>query len=292
MEKNNTYWYIILVITFLVWGTQHPPIKILSNEISPVLFNVLRYSIAVLALLPFILKSKVKIEKKDYAKIILLGFIGIFLYGMLNVAGVSMSTSTNNSILLNSWPLFIVLVAPAFLKEKVTKKAILGAILGFIGVVAIITNGNGIVEITSSKLFLGDILILLSAFCIAVYSIFSKKYIQKYGGLEVTFYTIAVGAILYLIFSLVTHDIFDITTVSLDSFLLMLWIAIPTTAVTYVIYFKSIDKIGLLKTSVFFFLIPVSGILTSHIFLNEELTVFTVVGTALILIGVYAVQRK
>jgi len=292
MEKSNKYWYAILILAFVVWGTQHPPLKVLSADISPSLLSFVRFFIAGLVLLPFVFRNRVKVEKKDLAIISFLGFIGIFLYGILGITGVNLSTATNNAILVNSWPLIALLLAPLVIKEKVTVKQALGVLIGFIGVVLIINNGIALGNLIESEFFSGNVLILLTAACIAVYSTFNKKYIQKYGGLEVTFYAVVAGTMFLLASSLVSGDIFAINQISFNSFLLLLWVAVPTTALTWVIWFKSIDRIGLVKTSSFFLLIPVSGIATSALFLNEEITIFTIIGTLLILLGIYIVQKK
>lgn len=293
MQKDNlSIWYIILFATFIMWGTQHPPIKILSGEMSPVMFNLLRYFIAGLVLLPFVLKNRLKIAKNDLAKIFFLGFIGIFLFGVLNLLGVKLSTASNNAILLNSWPLLVVLIAPFLLKEKTTNKAAIGTIIGFIGIFLVTTNGTNISNLIKSEFFKGNLLIILSGLCIAVYSVFNKKYIGKYGGLNVTFYAIVSGSIVLLIFSLLSGEIFTMPKINTNSLLLLLWVAIPTTALTWVIWFRSIGRIGVVKTSSFFLLIPVSGVLSSALFLGEEITIYTAIGTLLILFGIFLAQRK
>lgn len=292
MQKGNIFWYTILITTFIIWGTQHPPLKILSDKIDPFLFNFLRYSIAGLALAPFILKNKISVEKRDLTKILFLGFVGISLFGVLNFVGVKLSTATNNAVLLNSWPLLAVFIAPLLIEEKITKKAVAATLIGFAGVILVTTQGVGIGNLLKSEFFVGNILILLSGLCLAFYSIFSKKYIKKYGSLNTTFYAILAASIILLFLSILRQNLFSITQISLNSLLLVLWVALPTTALTYVVWFKSIDKIGLVKTNSFFFLIPISGILTSAIFLNEKITYFTVLGTLLILTGIYTLQRN
>lgn len=293
MQKGNLLkWYMFLLATFIIWGTQHPPIKFLSGKISPFFFNFLRYSIATLVLLPFVLKNRFKIARNDLIKIFLLGFVGIFLYGVLDLIGVKLSTASNNAILLNSWPLFIVLIAPLLLNEKVAKKAVIGTLIGFIGIVLVVTQGAGISDLLNSEFFKGNLLIVFSGLCMAVYSMFGKKYIEKYGGLNVTFYAFASGSIMLFLFSLLSGEIFVPIRIDADSLLLLLWVAIPTTALTWVIWFKSIDLMGVIKTSSFFFLIPISGILSSALFLDEKITAYTGLGTLLIFSGIFLVQRK
>ncbi|MCK5332912.1 MAG: EamA family transporter, partial [Candidatus Aenigmarchaeota archaeon] len=203
-----------------------------------------------------------------------------------------LSTATNNAILLNSWPLLVVFIAPILIREKVTKKAVFGTFIGLLGVVAVVTNGASMGDVVKTEYFMGNLLILLSGVCLAFYSMLGKKYVKKYGGLNVTFAAILVGTMMLFVLSLLSGDIFSLGKISLSSFLLLLWIAVPTTALTYVVWFKSIDRIGLVKTSSFFFIIPISGVVSSSVFLGELITKYTLIGIALILLGVYVVQKK
>ncbi|MCK4714147.1 MAG: DMT family transporter [Candidatus Aenigmarchaeota archaeon] len=290
--NKNMKWYLLLILNFIVWGTQHPPIKILSNEISPFLFNFLRFGIACLVLLPFVIKQRILPEKKDLLRISLLGIIGISLYGLLVVIGISLSTATNSSILINSSPLLIAFLAPLLIGEKTNIKKVMGIVLGFIGAVLVISRGPDVLGVMSSEYFFGNILLFSSAFFVAVYSIYNKRFIQKYGGLGTTFYAVLAGTLLLFIMSVVSGDLFQISEVTQNSFLMMSYVAIITTALTWVIWFKSINRIGILNTSSFFFLIPVSGILSSYLILGELLTPFILIGIVLILIGVYIVQKN
>lgn len=291
MEKKSINWYLILFLTMVVWGTQHPTLKILSGKINSGLFNTLRFFIAGLAMLPFVLKNKIKIEKQDLIKIFLLGFAGIFLFGMLNMVGIKLSTSINSAILVNSYPLMVVILAPLFVKEKVSKKMFVGAFIGFAGVIIVLGNGFEISSFLKSKFFIGNLLILLSALCVAIYSIFAKKYIKKYGGLEITFWTVLSGFILLFIYSLISGDFLEITNISFNTFLLILHVAIFTTALTWIVRFKSINKIGLIQTSAFMFLVPIFGILASNLILGEQITIFALVGTLFVLGGIYLAQK-
>lgn len=150
MDKQKINWYIILILTMVAWGTQHPTLKILSGKINPGLFNTLRFFIAGLVMLPFVLKNKIKIEKKDLIKIFLLGLAGIFLFGMLNMIGIKLSTAINNSILVNSYPLIVVAFAPLLIKEKVSKKMFAGVVVGFAGVIIVLSNGIAISSLLKS----------------------------------------------------------------------------------------------------------------------------------------------
>ena len=80
-------WYLLIIVTFLIWGTQHPFLKMLSDALSPFIINVLRFSITLIVLTPLVVAQKTIPSKKDFFKIAGLGVIGIACYGFFVIAG-------------------------------------------------------------------------------------------------------------------------------------------------------------------------------------------------------------
>lgn len=287
MKKGDGDRYLLLAATFVIWGTQHPALKLLSVELNPILLNLLRFSIAAAALIPFAPKRAQELRRKDIKTLFLLGFAGPFLFGLLNLIGVGMSTATNSAVLVNTWPLIVAVLAPFLIKERTTRRSSMGVLMGTAGAFMIATNGAGMPGARA-----GDLLLLLSALCIALYSIYAKEQIQKYGGLEVTLVAFASASVLLFAAALATGALAALGTMTFRQLLLILWVAVPTTALTWVIWFRSIARIGLVETSSFFLLIPLSGMLSASLFLGERITAFTLAGTALVLSGIYIAQKK
>jgi drug/metabolite transporter (DMT)-like permease len=288
---NHIFWYIALFFTSALWGTLHPTLKFLSGQVPPELLNFLRYSVAMLVLLPLVAREKIVPQKKDLAAIFVLGFIGVFAYGILNTMGVNLSTATNNSVLVNSWPLMIVIIAPFVTKERVSWQSLLGMAIGCLGLLVVATNGFNFLLLFSSKYVLGNAIILSSSFCLALFSLFNKKYIEKYSGLAAIFYSLVAGAFCLFCSVLLVGQFGSVSALTPRTIGLILWLAIPTTALPWLVRFSAIKQIGLVKTSAFSLLIPIFGVLASSFFLHEPLTIFTLMGTFLVTIGIVLVQN-
>lgn len=285
-------WNVLIIIVFIVWGTMHPPLKILSDELPPLLMNFLRFSLALLVLTPFVLLQKKVPVKNDLFKIAVLGVIGIALYGFLVVAGLHRSTAINSSILLNSHPIIAAVVAPFLFKEKLHGRGVFGIILGFFGVILVVTNGLYLKGILDERYLQGNLLLFLSTVCLAVYAICSKFFVPRYGSLVTTFYAVLAGTTVLLISSLTSGDLAQISLLSHKHILLIVYLAIFTTAIPWVIWFKAIERIGVIRAETLFFLIPISGVVSSAVFLGERLTGVAILGVALILSGTYMVQKR
>jgi len=290
--KGKTSWYLIMIVVFLIWGTNYPALKIISAQVPPFLFVFLKYLIAVLIIGPLALKNRAKIEQQDWLPIIGLAFIGMVFTGAVNIVAIGLSTATHNAIIVNSAPLFVILLAPILLGEKVSRAALGGTALGFLGIIAVITNGQDLGSLLASSYFIGDILMLAVALAIAINAMYSERFINKYGGIQLLFHVILAALVMSFIGSLATGEFSAIPTFTTETFLLLAWIAIVTGAIGRVVWYDSIKKIGLVETSAFFLIIPVSGIVWSHIFLNDPLTIFTIIGAACVILGVYIVQTR
>jgi len=293
MKNNKIIWYIVLTLTYIFWGTQAPALKALSREVPLSLMTFLRFFMACLAILPFFLavKNRKPIEKSDLKTMAFLGFLGVALYGMINITGIKLSTAVNQAIILHTWPLVATVLAPFLINEKVGRWVYAGLTLGFIGLVVVVSEGN-LDSLIDSKYLLGNILIFLSGVTLALYSLFNKKYNHKYGGITMTFYSFLIGSFFLLLFMLISGDAKEITHISLKNWLLLFWAGVPTLALTWLIWFRAMREIGLVKANSFFLLIVPSGIFFSSLFLKETVTPLKLAGAALVLSGLYIVQTK
>lgn len=285
-------WYLLIILTFLIWGTQHPFLKILSNALPSLVINVLRFSITLLVLLPFVVAQKTVPAKKDFFKIAGLGVIGIACYGFFVIAGLQRSTSINCSILINTHPLIAAVLAPFLLKEKLSIRGWLGISIGFIGMVLVLSQGFHVSNIFEPRYLQGNLLLFLSGICLALYALGSKFFVPQYGSLVTTFYAVLGGTAVLFVGAGATGQLSLLTSVPLRYILIVLYVAIVTTAFTWVIWFKAIQKLGICKAEPLFFLLPVSGVVSANILLGERITRYSILGAILILVGIYLVQKR
>lgn len=285
-------WYILIILTFLIWGTQHPCLKLLSDELPPLLINLVRFSMILLVLLPFVAAQKIVSTKRDVLKMAALGLLGIALYGFLVVSGLRRSTSINGSILLNTHPLIAAIVAPYLVKETFHLRGVFGIITGFAGMMLVILQGFQFQSVVDIRYLGGNLLLFLAAICLALYAVCSKFLVPRYGSLVTTFYAVLAGTVVLLAGAGVSGEIFQIGALSRKHLLLLVYVAVMTTALTWVVWFKAIQKLGVFKAEPLFFLLPVSGMLSARIFLGEQLSGISVVGIIFILTGIYMVQKE
>ncbi len=289
---NTKAWYLLLITVFILWGSQHPCFKILSHDVPPLSLNALRFMLASLVLFPFVLHKQRIPQKKELCEIAVSGIIGIAMYGILVISGINRSTAVNSSVLLNSHPVITAVLAPLLIQEKLSLKKASGIGLGFLGILVVVSGELNAKNMLANQYLTGNLLILASAFCLTLYVIFSKKYIAKYGGVITVFYAMLSGTTLLIFSVFIKGEIALIFQLSLKTFLLIGYVAVVTTALAWVVWFEAINRIGVIKSGAFFFLIPVSGIAFSAVILGEKITSSAIIGTGSILAGIYLVQKE
>ena len=130
-----------LFVTFL-WSTSFILIKWGLSEIPPIIFAGLRYSIAFLFFLPFVLGKKKyfyeikKIKRIQWQKLILLGFVFYTFTQGAQFLGLSLLPSVTVSLMLNFTPIIVAIMGIFWLNEKPTPLQWIGSILFIIGILA------------------------------------------------------------------------------------------------------------------------------------------------------------
>ena len=285
-------WYLLIIVTFLIWGTQHPFLKILSDALPPLVINVLRFSITLLVLVPFVVAQKIVPAKKDLLKIAVLGAIGIACYGFLVIAGLQRSTSINCSILINTHPLIAATLAPFLFKETLSFRGGLGILTGFAGMAIVLSQGSHVTSLFEARYLQGNLLLFLSGICLALYALGSKFFVPQYGSLVTTFYAVLGGTVVLVVGAGASGQLSLLGSIPLRYLSIIVYVAVVTTALTWVIWFKAIQKLGICKAEPLFFLLPVSGVVSANILLGERITGYSILGAGLIVFGIYLVRKR
>ncbi len=287
---------LAILLTVLIWGSSFAVVKIGLQEIEPLMLTLLRALFASIFLMSIILlrreqKVFLKAVKTDWKYFLVLGLIGITLFGLLQNVGIKYTSSALAGILQNTNPLFILVLSGIFLKEIITKNKILGLVTGFLGVCFIVFVGTDIKELFSSETFLGNVLIIASALSWAIYSILNKRVFKKYSPLHLTSIAYIFGTILLIPAVLIFSSVADLSELSLKSWLIILYLGITCSAIAFFSWNYALSKMDASKASAFLYLIPVIAIFIGWAFMGEEVSTYALLGSGLVLGGVYLTEK-
>jgi len=283
----------ILVIIMFFWALIHPLSKMVVADVSSALLAFLRLLLGALALFVVLWfrKEEFRVKKEDVLPLFMLGVVGTALASLFMFIGIDLSNATNASILVNINPIFVALLAPLLIHEKLERKQVLGILISFVGMYLVVTNGVALTEIIKTEYFTGNIALIGAAACITAYTIYGKKYIEKYGGLIATFYTLLAGSIFLLVYTFATGDIYNVLNISLNEWLVIGFIGVIITGFVWSIWYGSIKIIGATRASSFKLLIPVFATAAAILMLGESPSVFVISGGLIVVAGLALTQK-
>ncbi|HDJ2892904.1 TPA: DMT family transporter [Staphylococcus aureus] len=281
MNKLRDTTFLSYLFTIILWGSAFPMIKIALNDFSAESLSASRLILATIILLPFVIIKKLPTpELRDIPIIFILGFCGFVIYHTALNFGETLVSAGISGILVSTTPIFSSALAYIFLKEHFSKWNWLSSLVAFIGISIISISKDDYTTIN----VLGVFIILLASFSESLYFTFQKKYIEKYGFIAFTLYTIMASSPFMLIF--IPEIINDIHGATFTSIVSVLYLAIFPTIIPYVLLAYIVKSVGVSDATMSLYLTPIVSLLLSYLLLDELPTTLAIIGGLITLLGV------
>ncbi|EOB8498363.1 DMT family transporter [Staphylococcus aureus] len=281
MNKLRDTTFLSYLFTIILWGSAFPMIKIALNDFSAESLSAFRLILATIILLPFVIIKKLPTpELRDIPVIFILGFCGFVIYHTALNFGETLISAGISGILVSTTPIFSSALAYIFFKEHFSKWNWLSSLVAFIGISIISISKDDYTTIN----VLGVFIILLASFSESLYFTFQKKYIEKYGFIAFTLYTIMASSPFMLIF--IPEIINDIHGATFTSIVSVLYLAIFPTIIPYVLLAYIVKSVGVSDATMSLYLTPIVSLLLSYLLLDELPTTLAIIGGIITLLGV------
>jgi len=298
MSDSSSKYYGMMLVTAFFWGGSWVSADILVELAPPMIIGFFRFFVGLIFFAILLRAWHVNLRnlfrRENLGILFVVGFSGVFGYGVFFLIGMQYTTSAQGSIIAGLNPATISIFAHIIHKERLAKKwQYLGFILSFIGVTFVI-GVQALLEFNPSHL-VGNLLILLAMITWGLYSSIGKEAMQTLSPAEVTAGGVFFGTALFGVASLTQ---LGPTSFLLDSvfWLNILFMGALVTFVGFLFFFMSIKSLGATRASVFINLVPVFGTLLSVIILNETIYPTFIVGLVLIVSGItlinFPVRKK
>ena len=277
-----------MLLAVLCWAINFSFIKIALREFSPLGFNGIRLFFAsfILIIALFVSKEGFSLARSDILKIFFLGIIGNTAFQLLFIHGLNWTTASKTSVIMAMTPVFVAVLSTLLKQERIHWAGWLGIVISFIGFYFVITKQVGTLHFSWEELR-GDLMILTGNFFWAIYTVFSKPFLEKISPLKWTSITLAVGSVFYLPFA--ASDIVRIqwSEVSFQAWAALIYSALFAIAICYVIWYASVKRVGNSKTAIYGYLSPIFTIIFAYLLISERITLLQIGGALIIFGGVY-----
>ena len=286
--KNKLPYHILAIGIIAIWGVTFINTKFLIiNGLNPQEIFLLRFIIAYLGIWTFSPRKLFSDNWRDELTMVLLGISGGSLYFWAENTAIQYSLVNNVAFIVCNAPLLTLFLGMAFSKEiKATKPIVGGSFISLFGVALVIFNGSFILKLNP----IGDFLALVAAGAWAVYSLLMRNMTSRY---NVTFLTRKV--FFYGILTILPAFLINPWQFPLEDFskpviwMNLVFLGVIAALICFVLWSIVIRELGALTSANYIYLSPVSTMIASAIFLKEPVTWISVVGSFLILLGLFIV---
>ncbi|OBZ11905.1 transporter [Bacillus sp. FJAT-27264] len=291
-KHSHTAAYLAAMLYAVIIGFSFLFVKITVTMASPLDVLAHRFTIGWMAVaLPFLFGwARLRMNWHDMLGLLLLGLLSPVMFFAFQGFGLMGASSSEAGIIMATVPLFTAPIAAFFLKEVTNLVQKLSILLSVSGVVLIFLM-KGEAGLTMDNIA-GLGLLLLSALSMAGYNVLARPLARKYSPLEISFVTLTMGCILFVVAALLKHGSAAtltelVTPFSNPKYLLsLLYLGILSTVFSNILSTFALSRLEASKVSVFNNLSTLISILAGALILHEALTFSHIIGTAMIIVGV------
>ena len=266
-------------IAATLFGASVVAVRIAVRDIPPLTLALLRFgqgALVLLAALALFRRDRLRVDPRDLPYLGVLGAIFFAVFPTTFNMGMRYEAASRGALLLATMPLWTLVIARLVSGEQLTFRQILGVFVSVGGVAIVIvqrhTAGTGSVDIVR-----GDLLLMITALCGAIYNVSAKRMLSKYGGLTVTFYAMLIGSLL-LTPALVIERSPSFAALSGSTIWIVVFLGILGGALAFSLWTSALRRLSPTQVAVYINLNPIAATLLAATVLHEHLSALFVVG--------------
>lgn len=284
--------YVLLTGVSFIWGLNSVFGKAMVAYLPPFAITAGRFSIAaVILIIWLVLKGRPLPPSNTRLPLFILGLAGVFAFNSMLYTGLQYTTAINGALINSFTPIVTIFSAALVLREKVSWRQVAGALLSLLGVAVIVCSGS-VQIVTSISFNRGDLIIILTTFVWAFYTIYGKKVMSVVSPMDAIAYSTL--ASLPFLWAAGLWQVRGFTLPAASWFLAFsfLFLGIFASVLAYLWWNTGIQRVGAARGANFLNLIPVFSVAASAAFLGERFYSYQAAGGALILLGVVLSSGK
>lgn len=287
MNKTEIFGYLSALLASVLFGSVPTIAKPVISGINVLLLSSIAYLIAALVFTPISKKAKTILSKKDYIILLAISVCGAAAAPYLYFLGLHQSSATDTSLLSNVEIMFTVLFGLLFFKERLRPVGFISVAFVLLGVVIITTNLKFSVSIL--QLNAGHFFILGAMVLWALDNNLSRILATKMDTARLVQLKSAIGGVILLGTVLLLQVPLVISTSQIPYVLLLSAVGFGG---SLYFFLQSLKRIGTIRTIMIFSTASVFGLVFASVFLHEQISLYQIAAIAIMLIGIYTINRK
>ncbi|MEH7351305.1 DMT family transporter [Gottfriedia acidiceleris] len=277
--------FLLSMVIFGTIGVFIRYIDLASSEIA-----LLRGLIGSLFLITYMYISKKKISwasAKSNAYILLFSSITLGGNWILLFQAYKYTTVSNAALSYYFAPVFVLILSPFVLKEKLSTKKLICIVIAIFGMLLVVASSG----LSTARLedFIGIGYGLLAAMFYASLMLLNK-FFKNIVGLEITLIQLGTASLLLMPYVFITEG-FGILDMSVSSMPFILILGMIHTGIGFLLFFSGMQKLKGQSIAALSYVDPITSLLISAVFLQEKMTIFQMIGGALLLSSTFVSEN-
>lgn len=268
-----------MLLLAVMWGLSIPVTKLGLATMPPLTLTALRFAVAVPVLF-LVGVGRQRLPWRAFPRVAALGILGIGIGQVAQTLGVVGTSASAGTIISATIPVLVVIFAALRLKQAVSARQALGLLAAFTGI-ALVALGNRDGSETTAA---GVGLMLLSAFAVAFYYVWSVEVTARYGTTTVVAWSTLCGFVVLLPWAgwEMARVPFQVTAEAVGS---AVYLGVVVTAAGLFLWLHLLRIVPARTAAGVQYLQPVVGIAASAAMFGDALGLLFVAGTLLVLVG-------
>jgi drug/metabolite transporter (DMT)-like permease len=284
----------LLLATMAVWGANLSVVKLLFESLEPMLVAVLRMLISALALLAVARWRRLPWPRLRRSQLITLGVCAVLMIYLNQICfteGVSRTAAANAALIIALNPLVSALIGAALLGDRLTPARIAGVVLGFGGVAAVVLHRPGVALGASG---VGDLLLFGSVLTWVTGGVLVQRLSRELDSGLVSALLSVIGTTLLALHLAVRPEpvLVDWPRITPGTVALLVVSSLLATAIGALVWNRALVTLGVARTALYAYWVPIFGVLFAVLLLGEPLTIWHGVGLAAVLGGTWLGTRS
>ncbi len=294
MPKTRLVTYLEALFAVIVWGASFIATKVALRDVSPVTVVWLRFAMGVVILGVAVAARRqfALPDRSEWGYLALLGFLGITFHQWLQSTGLVTSQASTTAWIVATTPVFMALLGWLVLKESLGWTQSSGIILAAAGVILVVSKG----DLTSLAIGRfgepGDVLILVSSLNWAVFSSLSRRGLKTHPAARMMFYVMTFGWLFTGILLFAGPGLGEIQQLTSGGWMGVAFLGIFCSGLAYIAWYDALRALPTAQTGAFLYIEPLVAMVVAAFVLAEAVTAAALTGGAVILLGVWLVNRN
>lgn len=277
--------YLCLGLSMCMVGSNIGIGKLIVTELPVFLFAAMRFLIASIVLLPGMLRPSFRqgLDRSAWRGLFLQSFFGCFLFSLLMLYGVIYTTATSAGIITSALPSLIALLAWLWLRERLSRRAIVAVVFAAAGIAVLNLQDAGL---SGKSNVLGNLLVLGAVLAEALFAVFSRRLSLTVHPWSMAFGVNIVGFFLFAPLAVVQAMNFAWAGPGWELWGWVVLYSITASVLSFLLWYRGVSQVPANVAGLFTGLMPLSAALVGFLVLGELLSFGHILGMGMVIMAI------